>query len=80
MSVLLETTKLCAGYGPLQIIKDIDVQVAAGRFTVIVGPNGAGKTTLMRAFPACCRQARGKSPCTAIRPRAGASRSGSRTA
>jgi branched-chain amino acid transport system ATP-binding protein len=50
MSMLLETRKLCAGYGPLQIIKDIDVQVAAGRFTVIVGPNGAGKTTLMRAL------------------------------
>lgn len=50
MSMLLETKKLGAGYGPLQIIKDIDIQVAAGRFTVIVGPNGAGKTTLMRAL------------------------------
>ncbi len=50
MSMLLETKGLCAGYGPLQIIKDISIQVPKGKFTVIVGPNGAGKTTLMSAL------------------------------
>lgn len=47
MSILLQARKLAAGYGELQIIRDIDLQVEAGRFTVVVGPNGAGKTTLM---------------------------------
>jgi branched-chain amino acid transport system ATP-binding protein len=47
---LLEATQLSAGYGPLEIIRDIDIQVQKGRLTVIVGPNGAGKTTLMRAL------------------------------
>jgi branched-chain amino acid transport system ATP-binding protein len=50
MSTLLETHKLCAGYGPLEIIRDIDIRAPAGRLTVVVGPNGAGKTTLMRAL------------------------------
>ncbi len=50
MSALLETRKLCAGYGPLEIVRDIDISVPAGRLTVVVGPNGAGKTTLMRAL------------------------------
>ena len=50
MSALLETHQLCAGYGPLEIIRDIDIRAPAGRLTVVVGPNGAGKTTLMRAL------------------------------
>ncbi|MET0964630.1 MAG: ABC transporter ATP-binding protein [Noviherbaspirillum sp.] len=50
MSALLETSRLCAGYGPLEIIRDIDIRAPAGRLTVVVGPNGAGKTTLMRAL------------------------------
>ncbi|WP_151446226.1 ABC transporter ATP-binding protein [Lacisediminimonas profundi] len=50
MSALLETRGLCAGYGRLAIIRDIDIAVPENRLTVIVGPNGAGKTTLMRAL------------------------------
>jgi branched-chain amino acid transport system ATP-binding protein len=50
MSALLETTALSAGYGPLEIIRDINIRVPAGKLTVVVGPNGAGKTTLMRGL------------------------------
>jgi branched-chain amino acid transport system ATP-binding protein len=50
MSALLEAKDLSAGYGALEIIRDINIRVDAGKFTVIVGPNGAGKTTLMRAL------------------------------
>lgn len=50
MSVLLETRGLSAGYGDLRIIRDINIKVEEGSFTVIVGPNGAGKTTLMSAL------------------------------
>lgn len=50
MSILLETRGLSAGYGALRIIRDIDIKVEEGSFTVIVGPNGAGKTTLMSAL------------------------------
>jgi branched-chain amino acid transport system ATP-binding protein len=47
---LLEARQLSAGYGSLEIIRDIDIVVRKGQLTVIVGPNGAGKTTLMRAL------------------------------
>jgi branched-chain amino acid transport system ATP-binding protein len=50
MSALLETHALSAGYGPLEIIRDINIRVPPGQLTVVVGPNGAGKTTLMRAL------------------------------
>ncbi len=50
MSVLLEAKGLSAGYGPLAIIRDIDIRVPQHQLTVMVGPNGAGKTTLMRAL------------------------------
>lgn len=50
MSILLETRGLSAGYGALNIIRDINIKVMEGSFTVIVGPNGAGKTTLMGAM------------------------------
>ncbi len=50
MYPLLEATQLSAGYGPLEIIRNIDIRVRKGYLTVIVGPNGAGKTTLMRAL------------------------------
>ena len=50
IDIVLEAKRLSAGYGPLEIIRNIDIQVLQGRLTVIVGPNGAGKTTLMRAL------------------------------
>lgn len=50
MSALLEAKGLSAGYGALEIIRNINIKVAHGRLTVIVGPNGAGKTTLMRSL------------------------------
>jgi len=39
---------LDAGYGDLQVLSDIDLDVAAGEYVTIVGPNGAGKSTVMR--------------------------------
>ena len=41
---------LTAGYGGVDIIKDINVEVNEGEIVVIVGPNGAGKSTAMKAL------------------------------
>ena len=41
---------LTAGYGGVDIIKDVNVQVNEGEIVVIVGPNGAGKSTAMKAL------------------------------
>ena len=35
-------------YGPLEIVKGIDLTVKSGEFVVFVGPSGCGKSTLLR--------------------------------
>jgi len=40
---------LSAGYGPFEVIRQLNFDVLPG-LTVILGPNGAGKTTLLRAL------------------------------
>jgi branched-chain amino acid transport system ATP-binding protein len=46
---LLEVEGLSAGYGPVQVLRDIDLRVDEGEVVVVLGANGAGKTTTMRA-------------------------------
>ncbi|WP_137290137.1 ABC transporter ATP-binding protein [Natronorubrum halophilum] len=46
---LLEVSSLDAGYGDLQILEDVDLEVADGEYVTIVGPNGAGKSTVMKS-------------------------------
>ncbi|MDC6447784.1 ABC transporter ATP-binding protein [Alphaproteobacteria bacterium] len=41
---------ITAGYGGVDIIKDINIFVNEGEIVVIVGPNGAGKSTAMKAL------------------------------
>jgi len=41
---------ITAGYGGVDIIKDINLYVNAGEIVVIVGPNGAGKSTAMKSL------------------------------
>ena len=35
-------------YGSLQVIHDIDIEIASGEFLVLIGPSGCGKSTLLR--------------------------------
>ena len=41
---------ITAGYGGVDIIKDINLHVNEGEIVVIVGPNGAGKSTAMKSL------------------------------
>ena len=47
---LLEVEGLGAGYGRVQVLWDVDLQVGEREIVALVGPNGAGKTTLLRAL------------------------------
>lgn len=47
---MLKIDKVQAGYGRVNILDDIDVEVASGEVVTIVGSNGAGKTTTLRAI------------------------------
>ena len=46
---LLAVRDLDAGYGDLQILYDVQLDVADGEYVTIVGPNGAGKSTVMKS-------------------------------
>ncbi|SNR30416.1 ABC transporter ATP-binding protein [Halorubrum vacuolatum] len=48
-SSLLEVRDLDAGYGDLQILNGIDLDVGEGEYVTVVGPNGAGKSTVMKS-------------------------------
>src|SRR5690242_5536425 len=47
---LLEIEHLRAGYGSINVLWDLSLDIEEGRLTCIVGPNGGGKTTLMRTI------------------------------
>ena len=36
------------GYGDIEVLRDIDLDIPAGRVVCIVGPSGCGKSTLLR--------------------------------
>jgi branched-chain amino acid transport system ATP-binding protein len=46
---LLQVRDLDAGYGDLQILEDVDLDVADEEYVTVVGPNGAGKSTVMKS-------------------------------
>jgi branched-chain amino acid transport system ATP-binding protein len=47
---MLTVTGLTAGYGPVQVLHQLDFTVNPGEIVVVLGANGAGKTTTMRAI------------------------------
>jgi branched-chain amino acid transport system ATP-binding protein len=47
---VLEIRNLSAAYNGIVAIRDVNLDVAAGRMVAIVGANGAGKTTLLNAI------------------------------
>jgi len=47
---MLRIEKLSAGYGAVQALSEVTVDVPDGSFVAIVGPNGAGKTTLFKTI------------------------------
>lgn len=46
----LLVASLEAGYGDVQVLWDISLEVGVGELVCIIGSNGAGKTTLMRCL------------------------------
>ncbi len=48
--MLLEVKNLNAGYGYLQILRDLSLHIDKGEYVGIVGPNGAGKSTTMKTI------------------------------
>lgn len=47
---LLEARGVHAGYGPVEVLFDVDLEVKRNEIIAILGSNGAGKTTLLRVL------------------------------
>ena len=46
---MLTIKNLRAGYGKVEVLQGIDIEVPRGKVVTLIGSNGAGKTTTMRA-------------------------------
>jgi branched-chain amino acid transport system ATP-binding protein len=56
---LLEVKQMAAGYGHLEVIRDVNLVVRPGEVVACIGANGAGKTTTLRAISGMIRPRHG---------------------
>jgi branched-chain amino acid transport system ATP-binding protein len=49
-SAVLQAKRMSAGYGAVEVVKDLDLVVNSGDVVALLGVNGAGKTTIVRAL------------------------------
>ena len=49
-TALLSIRGVNKSFGPVHVIKDVDLDVYAGKVTALVGDNGAGKSTLIKCI------------------------------
>ena len=47
---MLKVTNLVAGYGKVQVLHGISLEVRPGTLVTLIGSNGAGKTTTLRTL------------------------------
>ncbi len=59
MAVILETQDLYAGYGPIEILKGVNVKIESGKIISLIGSNGAGKTTFLMTLSGLVRAHQG---------------------
>jgi branched-chain amino acid transport system ATP-binding protein len=56
---MLSVKGLRAGYGKIEVLHDVSIDVAQGQIVTLIGANGAGKTTLLKTVSGLLRPAGG---------------------
>ena len=46
---MLEIKNLHSGYGELEVLRGVDIEVPDGKIVALIGPNGAGKSTVIKS-------------------------------
>ena len=59
---MIAIRNLHAGYGAIEVLHGIDLEVEEGRIATVIGANGAGKTTLLMTMCGRVRASQGASP------------------
>lgn len=54
-ATVLEIKNLAVSYGPIQVIRDLSLNVKKGEIVALIGCNGAGKTTILRTISGLLR-------------------------
>jgi len=60
MPPLLALENVYAGYGPIEVLKGISLEVRAGEIVALIGANGAGKTSTLLCISGCLRRRGGR--------------------
>ncbi len=60
MPPLLAVEDFYAGYGPIEVLKGISIEVQPGEIVALIGSNGAGKTSMLMGISGCLRPSRGR--------------------
>ncbi len=57
---LLKVEEVTSGYGEMEILHGVSIEVHKGEIVSIIGPNGAGKSTLMKTIFGLLRPTQGR--------------------
>lgn len=57
---MLKVEGLYASYGAVEVLHDVNIEIAKGQVTALIGANGAGKTTTMRCISGLIKPKRGR--------------------
>lgn len=60
MTALLQLEGVTAGYGPLEVLKEVSLEVGEGEIVTMIGANGAGKSTTLMCISGCLRPKAGR--------------------
>ena len=56
---MLSVHGLRAGYGKIEVLRDVSIDVEQGQIVTLIGANGAGKTTLLKTISGLIRPSAG---------------------
>jgi ABC-type branched-subunit amino acid transport system ATPase component len=57
---VLAATDLRAGYGDVDVLQDVSIELRRGELVSLIGPNGAGKSTVMKTLIGLLRPHQGR--------------------